>query len=283
MKTDIITLSWICFFTGSLLVCFRYTLRAGWAVLLPAYALAFASGQITFTGLAWLLLTAVALFAALRLKGWQQAVAHLLFITMSMLLFMHRLPGFNNLRVFDRTQFSPDAAPFTMYLNLDKPFIGFILFTCFGGLWYANRPNAKMLFKAITLPLVVIASICLGTGLMLHFIAWDPKLPPRAWIWVLNNILLVAVCEEAFFRGYLQDIIGKKFFKAKSPYIPLVITALLFGVAHTTGGPALMVLAFIAGVGYGWAYYKGGILAAILTHFFFNVLHFFLFTYPMLA
>jgi uncharacterized protein len=199
------------------------------------------------------------------------------------LLFMHHLPGFNNLRVFDKIQFSPDAAPFTMYLNLDKPFIGFILFTCFGGLWYANRPNAKMLFKAITLPLVVIASICLGTGLMLHFIDWDPKLPPRAWIWVLNNVLLVAVCEEAFFRGYLQDILGKKFFKGKRPYIPLVITALLFGVAHTTGGPALMVLAFIAGLGYGWAYYKGGILAAILTHFFFNVLHFFLFTYPMLA
>jgi membrane protease YdiL (CAAX protease family) len=203
------------------------------------------------------------------------------FIVLSMLLFLHRLPGFNNLLVFDKIRFSPDAAPFTMYLNLDKPFIGFILFSCFGSIWYGNRPDTKTLLKAIALPLLVISTICLGTALLLHFVSWDPRLPHMAWIWVLNNLLLVAVCEEAFFRGYLQDIIGKQVFKGKSPYLPLFITALLFGLAHTTGGPALMLLAFIAGIGYGWAYYRGGILAAILTHFFFNVLHFFLFTYPM--
>lgn len=281
MKLDIITLSWICFFSGSLLVCFRYTLRAGWTVLLAAYALAFAGKQITFTGLAWLLLTAGALFAAIRLQGWKQVAMHCIFIVLSMLLFMHRLPGFNNLLVFDKVRFSPDAAPFTMYLNLDKPFIGFILFTCFGSIWYGHRPDAKTLLKAITLPLLVISAICLGTALLLHFVSWDPRLPAKAWLWAINNLLLVAVCEEAFFRGYLQGIIGKQVFKGKSPYIPLFITALLFGLAHTTGGPALMLLAFIAGSGYGWAYYKGGILAAILTHFLFNVLHFLLFTYPM--
>jgi membrane protease YdiL (CAAX protease family) len=130
---------------------------------------------------------------------------------------------------------------------------------------------------------VAIAAICLGTALLLHFVSWEPKLPASAWLWVLNNLLLVAVCEEAFFRGYLQGIIGGRVFKGKSPYIPIFITALLFGLAHTTGGPALMLLAFIAGCGYGWAYYRGGILASILTHFFFNVLHFFVFTYPMLT
>jgi membrane protease YdiL (CAAX protease family) len=281
MKLDVITLSWICFFTGSLLVCFKFTLRAEWAVLLAAYALAFAGKEITFLGLGWLALTAGALFAVIRLQGWKQVTMHCVFIVLSMLLFMHRLPGFNNLLVFDNIRFSPDAAPFKMYLNLDKPFVGFILFTCFGSIWYQHRPDTKMLLKAIGLPLLIITTICLGTALLLHFVSWDPRLPPKAWIWALNNLLLVAVCEEAFFRGYLQGIIGKQVFKGKSPYIPLFITALLFGVAHTTGGPALMLLAFIAGCGYGWAYYRGGILAAILTHFFFNVLHFFLFTYPM--
>jgi membrane protease YdiL (CAAX protease family) len=283
MKLDILTVSWICFFAGSLLVCFKYTLRAGWTVLLAAYTLAFFSKQITFIGFAWLLLTAGALFAAIRLRGWQQVVMHCVFVVLSILLFMHRLPGFNNLLVFDKMHFSTDAAPFTMYLNLDKPFIGFILFTCFGSIWYQNRPDTKMLLKAIALPLLIITAICLGTALLLHFVLWNPRLPPKAWIWALNNLLLVAVCEEAFFRGYLQGIIGKLVFKRKSPYIPLFITAFLFGLAHTTGGPALMLLAFIAGCGYGWAYYKGGILAAILTHFFFNALHFFLFTYPMLG
>jgi len=278
---DLITLSWICFFAGSLLVCFKNTLRAGWAVLLVAYALAFFGKEITFTGMAWLLLTASILLFAVRWHGWKQIAMYCAFIVLSMLLFLHRLPGFNNLLVFDKIRFSPDAAPFTMYLNLDKPFIGFILFSCFGSIWYGNRPDTKTLLKAIALPLLVISTICLGTALLLHFVSWDPRLPPKAWIWMLNNLLLVAVCEEAFFRGYLQDIIGKQVFKGKSPYLPLFITALLFGLAHTTGGPALMLLAFIAGIGYGWAYYRGGILAAILTHFFFNVLHFFLFTYPM--
>jgi len=283
MKLDIITLSWICFFAGCLLVCFKYTLRAGWAVLLTAYALAFAGKQITFIGLAGLLLTAGSLFLAVRQHGWKQVALYAVFIVLSLLLFLHRLPGFNNLLVFDKVHFTHDAAPFTMYLNLDKPFIGFILFTCFGSIWYSKRPNATTLIKAIALPLVVIAAICLGTALLLHFVSWDPRLPANAWLWMLNNLLLVAVCEEAFFRGYLQGILGKQVFKGKSPSIPLFITALLFGLAHTTGGPALMLLAFIAGIGYGWAYNKGGILASILTHFFFNVLHFFLFTYPMLA
>jgi uncharacterized protein len=209
-------------------------------------------------------------------------VLHGVFIILSILLFIHRLPGFHNLLIFDKLRFSPDAAPFTMYLNLDKPFIGFILFTCFGSIWYGNRPGAKTLLKAIAWPLLVIAIICLGAAQLLHFVAWDPRLPQQAWIWALNNLLLVAICEEAFFRGYLQGIIGKQVFKGKSPYLPLFITALLFGLAHTTGGPALMLLAFIAGSGYGWAYNRGGILAAVLTHFFFNCLHFFLFTYPML-
>lgn len=283
MNTTLITLTWICFFAGSLLVFFKNTLRAGWAVLLFAYGLALAAGMISVIGLLFLLLTAGAMFATVRLHNWQQVMAHVVFIVLSMLLFLHRLPGFHNLLVFDKIKFSPDAAPFTMYLNLDKPFIGFILFTFLGNKWYAQRPNAKMLIKAIAFPLLTISAICLGTALLLHFIKWDPKLPPRGWLWALNNLLLVAVCEEAFFRGYLQGILGQRLFKGKSPYIPLFITALLFGLAHTTGGPALMLLAFIAGSGYGWAYYKGGILAAILTHFFFNVLHFLLFTYPMLV
>jgi membrane protease YdiL (CAAX protease family) len=278
---DIITLSWICFFAGSLLICFKYTLRAGWAVLLVAYALALSGKEITYIGVAWLLLTAGALFLVTRWHGWKQIAMHGVFIVLSLLLFLHRLPGFNNLLVFDKFRISPDAAPFTMYLNLDKPFIGFILFTFFGSTWYANRPDTKTLLKAIALPLLVISSICLGTALLLHFVSWDPRVVPKAWLWALNNLLLVAVCEEAFFRGYLQGIIGKQVFKGKSPYLPLFITALIFGVAHTTGGPALMLLAFLAGCGYGWAYLKGGILAAILTHFFFNALHFFLFTYPM--
>lgn len=275
-------LTWVFFFLASLLICFRRTVRAGWLVAGIAYVLAFISGQITVMGLAWLAITALLLFLATHYpSGWKQAAAHVGFIAGSILLFLHKLPGFHNLLVFNKVRFTPDAAPFTMYLNLDKPFVGFILFTFLGSLWKDKRPGARNLVKAIALPLATVVFICLGLALLLHFVAWSPKLPPGSWVWMLNNLLLVVMCEEALFRGYFQGYWGNKFFKKEQYYIPLLITALLFGIVHTTGGPALMLLAFIAGIGYGFAYHRGGILAAVLTHFGFNLLHFLLFTYPM--
>jgi membrane protease YdiL (CAAX protease family) len=57
----------------------------------------------------------------------------------------------------------------------------------------------------------------------------------------------------------------------------------LFGLAHAHGGPALVVLATFAGIGYGAAYQRSGrIEAAILAHFALNAAHFLMFTYPAL-
>lgn len=276
MSLDLTVLTWIFIFSGSILVCFRNTLRMGWLVLLIAYALALITRQMNFIGIAMLGITAAALYATTRARGWWQVPAHLAFLTLSILLFLHKLPGFNNLLIFDHVLISQGAVPFTMYLNLDKPFIGFILFS----LWYASKPS----IQSIVLPLLATSIICLGTAFVLNFIAWNPKLPPLGWLWAINNLLLVAMCEEALFRGYLQHLIlDKQLFKGKHPYLALVIAAVLFGVAHFAGGPSLILLATIAGCGYGWAYCKGGILASVFTHFAFNALHFFLFTYPALT
>ncbi|MGB9092022.1 MAG: CPBP family glutamic-type intramembrane protease, partial [Pseudomonas farsensis] len=55
------------------------------------------------------------------------------------------------------------------------------------------------------------------------------------------------------------------------------------GLAHAGAGWQWVLLATLAGVGYGLAYRFGGLAAAIATHFGLNLLHFGLFTYPMLA
>lgn len=283
MNIDATVFTWIFFFLASVLICFRQTIKWGWLVLAVAYILALVSREVTFIGMGWLALTALLLFLASRyLHNWKQAPAHIAFIACSVLLFMHLLPGFHNLRIFDKVRFTPNAAPFTMYLNLDKPFVGFLLFTFLNKDLYTPKPGARQLLKAIAIPLAAIVLVCLGLGLLLHFIAWEPKFPSGAWIWMLNNLLLVAVTEEALFRGYLQGYMGRKFFSKEKYYVPMLLAALLFGMVHTTGGPALMLLAFIAGTGYGYAYHRGGILASVLTHFGFNLLHFLLFTYPML-
>ena len=62
-----------------------------------------------------------------------------------------------------------------------------------------------------------------------------------------------------------------------------MLASILFGLAHAPAGWQWMLLAGLAGVGYGLAYRFGGLGAAIATHFGLNVLHFLFFTYPMLA
>ena len=48
---------------------------------------------------------------ALRLAG------HMLFIAVAAALFLHLMPGFHNPLVIPRAPLSPDAVPFSMYLN----------------------------------------------------------------------------------------------------------------------------------------------------------------------
>ncbi|WP_235021702.1 CPBP family intramembrane glutamic endopeptidase [Chitinophaga eiseniae] len=260
-------------------------MKAGWIVLAIAYVLAFINGSVTLTGLALVSLETALLLLAVRYpSGWKRTITHSAFFLLSVLLLTHQLPGFNNIVIFDRVRFTPDAAPFTMHFNLDKPFAGLAIFTGLLQLGFIEKYDIRKISKAIIAPLTAIIAICILTAWALHFVAWEPKLLLNyLWIWALHNLLIVAVTEESVFRGYLQGYVGSTVFKQQKYYLPLVISALIFAVIHTTGGWPLMLLAFIAGLGYGVAYHKGGIMAAIFTHFGFNLLHFLLFTYPMLG
>ena len=64
----------------------------------------------------------------------------------------------------------------------------------------------------------------------------------------------------------------------------LLIAAVLFGVAHYAGGVSAVVLATIAGIGYGWIYWRTSrIEASILAHVLLNTTHILFFTYPARA
>jgi membrane protease YdiL (CAAX protease family) len=66
-------------------------------------------------------------------------------------------------------------------------------------------------------------------------------------------------------------------------HLALLIASLLFGLAHWGAGWEWVMLATLAGACYGLAYRFGGLAAAMATHFGLNLLHFVLFTYPMLT
>ncbi len=82
-------------------------------------------------------------------------------------------------------------------------------------------------------------------------------------LWVL------AVAEEFFFRGYLQQLIARV---VRNSQLSLVITSLVFGAAHLGFGGQFpnwrfALLSALAGIFYGLAFQQGrGIRAAMVTH-----------------
>lgn len=253
------------------------------ALLSLGYGMALAFGH-----LGWLAAISVALLLIAGFAARQQQcqlgryLGHALFIVLALALATHWLPGFDNGRVIDPQRFTADAVPFSMYLNLDKPLIGFwLLLVC---PWIIGRRSRRLFLPTTALALSLSALLALGGALMLGVIAWAPKWPEHAWLWLLNNLLLVSLVEEALFRGYIQGGLSRRL--QHLPYgdpLALLLASLLFGLAHWGAGWQWVLLASLAGIGYGLAYRFGGLAAAIATHFGLNLLHFGLFTYPMLA
>ncbi|MFY1667511.1 CPBP family intramembrane glutamic endopeptidase [Pseudomonas sp. Pseu.R1] len=207
-------------------------------------------------------------------------LGHALFIALGVGLASHWLPGFFSARAISAVRFTPEAAPFSMYLNLDKPLIGVWIVLACPWVFTAVALRRSLLTASLTLPSTT--AVCLATAVTLGLVAWAPKWPEQTGIWALNNLLLVALTEELLFRGYLQG--GLTRLLQRVPHhqtLALFIASFLFGLAHLGGGWQWMALAGLAGIGYGIAWRFGGLPAAVATHFGLNFVHFSLFTYPM--
>ena len=109
----------------------------------------------------------------------------------------------------------------------------------------------------------------IGLGTVLRFIHFHARVPPAMslLISVLITFLLVAVPEEMFFRGILQNLLETRL----GPQGALVLAAVLFGLAHLNKGASFnwryVVLATIAGIFYGRAWRaRRQVLASSITH-----------------
>lgn len=210
-------------------------------------------------------------------------------IVWAVALAAHILPGFNNLLVLENVLAGANSLPFTLYLNIDKSLIFFGLLLLMpqmlkqpsyksvsklGSLSnpsYLTDKKALILMMSLAITIFLVATLC-------SLIEPELSLPSWWWVFFINNLFFTCVVEEAFFRGYLQTQLLKKL----PTYLAILLSSILFGIAHFSGGLAYVFIATIAGVLYGFTYYYTGRLSlAIALHLTINMLHLVFFTYPI--
>ncbi len=209
--------------------------------------------------------------------------AHLLMLAVAAGLFLHAVPGFHNPLVLDRVVLAADSVPYTKYLNFDKGAAGLLLLGLYAP-QRATRGDGPRHGPGLLWRFAVVVTGVLLLTLAVGYVGWDPKVPSWWALWLWSMVFLTALPEEAVFRGVAQS--GLERWLAPSPHAPIAAMAagaLAFGVAHAGGGMVYVVVATVAGLGYGWIYASTrSIGAAAVAHAGLNTVHFFLFSYPSL-
>lgn len=262
-----------------------------WGAMLAAAVIAgYFAGVLHGPAALWIAIFAGLCLAYSRAKSIETPVKRraLLILTASgilvvaLLLGMHVLPGFRNFLALDDVVLSPGAAPYTLYLNFDKTVVGLcILGLCNKRLLAPWADWSRALRRAV--PLVAINTIVVALFAMaLGYLEWQPKWTPVFWIWAGPNLFLTCLSEEALFRGFIQRDLADAFQgRSFGTWLPIAISAGLFGIAHFAGGWSYVALATAAGLGYAFVYHRTqSIEMAMVAHFALNATHFLLFTYP---
>lgn len=194
------------------------------------------------------------------------------------------LPGFEKVVLYQDLKFSVDAVSYSLSLNYGKAAVGIVI------LGFAARLiRTRAEWAALWRPLLIAAPITIAAvaalSMVLGHTRFDPKWHDLFFMWAAGNLLFTCVAEEAFFRALLQGRLTAWLAPFKyGAEIAWLIASGLFGIAHVAAGAEMVMLATVAGLGYGWVYMKTGrVEAAVLLHFLLNTGHFLFLTYPRLA
>ncbi|MFC0140746.1 lysostaphin resistance A-like protein [Erwinia mallotivora] len=255
-----------------------FYLRISLALLAITLAVGIFNHTLQLPGLVALAgLTGVAVY---RVKASEHSltgrVAEFILVAASLALMLHLVPGFNNHQVVQAVKAGPESAPFSFWYNLDKALIPFLLLACLPTL--LRRPAVSpanslwWLVLLLAMPmLLLVATLSGGLRVELHAPEWLGS-------FMLANLFIVSLAEEALFRGYIQQRLSQ----LMGNIWGLLLAALLFGLAHIAGGPLLVFFATLTGIIYGFAWlWSGRVWLAALVHFCFNLLHLLFFTYPV--
>jgi membrane protease YdiL (CAAX protease family) len=147
-------------------------------------------------------------------------------------------------------------AVFNKILLLDAGIYGFVLIRQLDGTGFDLRLRLKDLGIGLR-EAAFYTPIAVALGLSLGFLHWHggwPGIGRMAIAWVFT-FLFIAVPEELFFRGWLQNLLEKRLGR----YGALFVTAGLFGLPHFNKRAAhfnwqYVLMAALAGIFYGRAW-----------------------------
>jgi membrane protease YdiL (CAAX protease family) len=173
-----------------------------------------------------------------------------------------------DLRWFERA-WPQHLAIFSKILLLDAGIYGFILLRQLDGVGFDLRLRVRDLTTGLRefgwyAPMAIALGLAMG---FLHLHAVRPRLSALV-LGYLFTFLFIAVPEELFFRGWLQNLLER--WLGRTP--ALLVTALLFGLSHFNKRAAhfnwrYVVLAVLAGIFYGRAWRRDRrVGASAITH-----------------
>jgi membrane protease YdiL (CAAX protease family) len=163
---------------------------------------------------------------------------------------------------------APGSAPARFWINMDKGLTGLMILGL-GGLplmrtWVEWKTTLRKIWTPVLLGVAVFAAVGTGTG----FVRFDPQLKPLWLLWLATHLFFVAICEEVFWRGFVQKTLETVWQNQTwGRFLALGLTSLVFGLTHT-GHPLFQALACGAGLFYGALFQKTGRLeSAVIPHF----------------
>lgn len=203
------------------------------------------------------LLAALVQFAPAPVKfAWQDAVA---ITTIALLYMLHLLAGawpYQGLGSLPKL-YAADIALY-LYFIVRRP----------EGMGYSFVPSATALLIGLR-EWIFFAPFGIGLGAALKFTHFHSQMPSLANFaaTVFATFLLIAIPEEMFFRGILQNLLETRLGRAQA----LMVASVLFGLSHFNKGAVFnwryVLLATIAGIFYGRAWRaRRQLLASVITH-----------------
>ena len=255
----------------------RFGVSGAWLMLAIGHA--HAVGIVSVVGIVAIAAFGLLCYAYSRdTSSGLNALLALATIVFALVLMAHIVAGFSNTLIVRDAILTPGAVPYTLHMNFDKGQIGLFLLA-FGPPLIASRTDWMSMLKTAVPGALALIVVLMACALLIGQIRFEPKWPALLPIWLWSNLLFTCAAEEALFRGVIQ----RQLQKSIRPAAGLIVAAIVFGAAHYAGGLWSVVLATIAGVGYGWVFWRTNrIEASILTHFLVNTAHILGFTYPAL-